>query len=123
MLRQAFAGQEDVAHARAALRAASGVLIGCGLRHRARYRLLFSDPELVDEPSLKEAAFGAFSRIVARCQAAGDLPAADVVELTGLIYAALHGAIDLHIGGRATDAKGLGSAAATADLLFELLAR
>ena len=49
--------------------------------------------------------------------------AANVVELTGLIYASLYGAIDLHIGGRASDAKGLGGALTTADLLYELLAR
>ena len=49
------------------------------------------------------------------------LPDIDTVSLTGLIYAALHGAIDLEIGGRASGAKGLGSVEATAGLLFDLL--
>jgi MFS family permease len=41
--------------------------------------------------------------------------------LTGLIYAALHGAIDLELGGRSSGSKGLGSIETTADLLFQLL--
>ena len=73
---------------------------------------------------LKEAAYGsftAFSGIVARCQRDGVLPDIDTVSLTGLIYAALHGVIDLEIGGRASGAKELGSVKATAGLLFDLL--
>ena len=42
--------------------------------------------------------------------------------MTGLIYATLHGAIDLELGGRAKEAKGLGSIEATLDLLLDLLA-
>ncbi len=91
---------------------------------RSRVRLLFSDPQLPSDASLRDAAFGAFTafnRIVARCQRDRVMPEVDTVDLTGLIYAALHGAIDLHIGGRADGAKGLGSVEATAGLLFDLL--
>lgn len=106
------------------MRNASAALIDHARRHKARYRLLFSDPGLSPEPSLKEAALGsfrAFSRIVSRCQEDGVPPRVDTVGLTGLIYAALHGAIDLELGGRAGGAKGLGSIDATAGLLFDLL--
>ena len=125
MLRQAFADQDTVNdNAEAAVRGSAGALIAYGLAHKARYRLLFSDPQLPSNSSLKEAAFGAFtafSDIVARCQRDGVLPNTDTVNLTGLIYAALHGAIDLNIGGRASGAKGLDNVEATAGLLLNLL--
>ena len=108
-----------------ALRAGAAALIAYALAHKARYRLLFSDPQLPSDASLREAAFGAFTafnRIVARCQREGVMPGVDTLGLTGLIYAALHGAIDLHLGGRAVGAKGLGSIEATAALLFDILA-
>ena len=109
-----------------ALRAGAAALIAYALEHGARYRLLFSDPQLPADARLREAAFGAFTafnRIVARCQRDGALPGVDTLGLTGLIYAALHGAIDLHLGGRASGTKGLGSIDATATLLFDLLTR
>ena len=125
MLRHWFAEQDSAnRHPEVALRGCAAALIGYAMEHKARYRLLFSDPQLPSDASLKEAAFGAFtafSRIVARCQQADVLPDTDNVSLTGLIYAALHGAIDLEIGGRASGAKGLGSVEATVDLLFDLL--
>ncbi len=127
MLTQAFDDQNRAdQYPEAALRAGAGALITYGTQHRARYRLLFSDPQLPPDAGLKDAAFGAFtafSRLVARCQQDGALPATDIINLTGLIYAALHGTIDLHIGGRASGAKGLGSVEVTAGLLFDLLKR
>ena len=41
------------------------------------------------------------------------------MRLTGLIYAAVHSAIDLELGGRASDKKGLASVEATVGLLLE----
>ena len=108
----------------AALRDAAGALIDYAERHPARYRLLFSDPELEAELVLREAAaapFQAFAAIVARCQQEQLLPSGDPIAITGLIYAALHGSIDLRLGGRGGDAKGLGSVRTTVELLFELL--
>lgn len=110
--------------AEVALRGAATALIAYATKHKARYRLLFSDPQLLPEASLKKAAFGsflAFSQIVARCQRNAALPTVDTISLTGLIYATLHGAIDLEIGGRASDTKGLSSVDFTASLLFDLL--
>ena len=125
MLRSAFEHENSRSQeAEAALHAASVVLIAYGQAHKARYRLLFSDPQLVADANLKAAAFGsftAFSAIVARCQAEGVLPGSDPVPTTGLIYATLHGAIDLEIGARASGAKGLGSVDATARMLFKHL--
>ena len=124
-LRRAFGEQlAEAQHADLALRRSVGVLIDYALAHKARYRLLFSDPGLPPDASLKDAALGsfqAFSRVVSRCQQESVLPKGDTVNLTGLIYAAVHGAIDLQLGGRASGAKGLGSVEATVSLLFDLL--
>lgn len=125
MLTHTFNDQDNVnRNPEAALRGSAAALIAYAAGHTARYRLLFSDPRLLTDAGLKDAALGAFtafSRIVARCQQEQALPQVYTVSLTGLIYATLHGAIDLEIGGRASDAKGLGSAEATVGLLFDLL--
>ena len=108
-----------------ALRAALGAFIDYGLQHPARYRLLFSDPSLPSDGGLKEKAFASFTaflRIVEICQCDGALPAGDSVRLAGLIYATVHGAIDLEIGGRASGEKGLANVPDTLDLLLQLLA-
>lgn len=122
-LRRAFEADVDGSGAaRPLLRAAAGALIAYGRHHPARYRLLFSDPELASTGGAMEAAalaaFRAFDDLVQRCGFDHGTPS---VRLTGLIYAAVHGAIDLELGGRARDAKGLGSVTATADLLFDLI--
>jgi AcrR family transcriptional regulator len=123
-LRQAFENESKGRNAETALRKASMALITYARKHKARYRLLFSDPGLSPEQSLRDAAmasFQSFSLIVSRCQHENILPPGDTVSLTGLIYASLHGAIDLELGGRAGGAKGLGRIEATVDLLFRLL--
>ena len=124
---QAFqAKADDLLDARTSLRAAVTVVIAYAREHPARYRLLFSDPDLISaDGTLKVAAFGsfqAFAAIVQRCQAGRSLRSIETAKLTGLIYATLHGAIDLELGGRAREAKGLGSIEATVDLLLGLLA-
>ena len=122
-LRQAFQAEAD---ARRSLRAALMVVVAYARKHPARYRLLFSDPNLVSgDGALETAALGsfqAFAAIVRQCQTARRLRSIEAVRMTGLIYATLHGAIDLEIGGRARKAKGLGSIEATVDLLLDLLA-
>jgi AcrR family transcriptional regulator len=125
-LRRAFEKQGESRDAEAALRNAAAALIDYAIQHKARYRLLFNDPGLSPDQSLKDAAmasFQAFSLIVSRCQREGVLPEIDTIRLTGLIYATLHGAIDLDLGGRSSGSKGLGSIEATANLLFHLLRR
>lgn len=123
-LRQAFEYAGDRPDAEVSLRNAATALIDYAREHNARYRLLFSDPELSPEQCLRDAAmasFQAFSLIVSRCQQEGILPPVEQVSLTGLIYAALHGAIDLELGGRASGSKGLDNIEATASLLFDLI--
>ena len=124
-LNRDFCEALDEEDAAVALRRALSSFIEYALAHPARYRLLFSDPSLPEDQTLREAAtasFVTFVRIVAGGQAGGFLPAGDPVRLGGLIYAATHGAIDLQIGGRASDAKGLSSVSATVDYLLRLLA-
>lgn len=126
-LRQAFqAGADDQGDAGLLLRAAAMVLISYAREHPARYRLLFSDPDLPSVGGTMEiaalGAFQAFSTLVQQCQAGGGLRPIETARLTGLIYATLHGAIDLELGGRARDAKGLDSIEVTVTLLFDLLA-
>jgi AcrR family transcriptional regulator len=108
-----------------AMRGLAQDFIAYALEHPARYRLLFSDPGLPMTDELRSAAFAPFGTlvvIVERCQREKTLAASDPVRLGGVIFAAVHGAIDLSIGGRATAAKGLDSALATVKLLLELLA-
>lgn len=125
-LRQAFQTNADGPQdARLSLRAALMVIIAYAQEHPARYRLLFSDPNLVSDGDLEVAAFGsfqAFAAIVQQCQMDKSLRSIDTTRMTGLIYATLHGAIDLELGGRARKAKGLSSIEATVDLLLDLLA-
>ncbi len=126
-LKQAFQAQSALMpEARPALKATLMVVIAYAREHPARYRLLFSDPDLTSvDGKLETAAFGsfeAFAAIVQRCQADESLPRIETARIAGLIYATLHGAIDLELGGRAKKAKGLGSIEATVDLLLDLLA-
>ena len=109
------------------LKTAAMTLVAYARAHPARYRLLFSDPDIASVGGSPELAaldsFAAFSSIVKRCQANGTLPQVETTRLTGLIYATLHGAIDLELGGRARERKGLGDIEATVDLLLSMLQR
>lgn len=119
---------DDRSEGRSKLRVAALALITYARGHPARYRLLFSDPDLMSVANgpMEAAAMNAFrtfSAIVGDCQATGSLRPGETARLTGLIYATLHGAIDLELGGRAREAKGLGSIETTVKLLLDLLAR
>ncbi|OLV15345.1 TetR/AcrR family transcriptional regulator [Deinococcus marmoris] len=107
------------------LKQALTAFISYGQEHPARYRLLFSDPSIAAQGGAFEAAaiqpFLEIAAIVQECQDAHDLPDVSNVELTGLIYASVHGLIDLQAGGRMRQEKGLTGAAKGADLLIELL--
>lgn len=96
-----------------------------GRAYPARYRLLFSDPEIgATGGALEEAALGtftAFAGLVGDSQAAGSLPTGPTVALAGLIYAAVHGLVDLEAGGRMRKQKGLSAAENGVSLLLRLL--
>ena len=126
-MRQAFGAQGEARQdARSTLKAAAMAVVAYARAHPARYRLLFSDPGLASaDDALHVAAFGsfqAFAAIIQRCQSDGSLRPIETARVAGLIHAALHGAIDLELGGRAKEAKGLGSIGAMLDLLLDLLA-
>lgn len=120
------ASLSDSGDARASLLGALGRLIEYAEAHPARYRLLFSDQSLTPDQALVGAAFAsfqAFRLLVSRYQREVGHAGLDDTELAGLIYATCHGAIDLHLGGRAADAKGLVSVENTVRVLFEALER
>ncbi|MGK8512119.1 TetR-like C-terminal domain-containing protein [Nocardia asiatica] len=94
--------------------------IAWALTYPARFRLVFG-PWTVDSPELGEAADAdALIDVVARCQAAGELPSGDPARLAALLRASARGAADLSAAGHLA-ADGKGHADAT-DLVDDLLA-
>ncbi len=109
------------------LKKALGAFVQYGQTYPARYKLLFSDPTLSQEgEELEKAAmlpFLEFAAIVEECQASRLLPEIPNVALTGLLFASVHGVIDLAAGGRMRREKGLSSVGESVDLLLDLLSR
>ena len=91
-----------------------------------RYQLLFSDPQIAQQKGeLQRAAmasFSAFALIVAECQQAGVLPTVPTPALAGLLYASVHGLIDLEASGRMKTEKGFMNVTAGIALLLKVLA-
>ena len=126
MLTEAFAGvRQTSATPTSKLKQALKQVVDYGREHPARYRLLFSNPEIatlggeIEHAALR--AFTAFAAIVQECQSARELPDVSNTSLSGLLYAAMHGLIDLDASGRMRPAKGLASVGHSVDLLIELL--
>ncbi|QKE93589.1 TetR/AcrR family transcriptional regulator (plasmid) [Lichenicola cladoniae] len=96
-----------------------------GESHPARYRLLFGDPDIAKRGGQLEAVamttFASFASLVAGAQAAGYLPAVATPTMTSLIYANLHGLLDLRAGGRMRAEKGFIDVLDSAFLLLDLL--
>jgi hypothetical protein len=90
-----------------------------------RYQLLFSDPAIAEqEGELQEAALGSFSaftQLVAECQRAGVLPQVPTPALSGLLYASVHGLIDLQASGRMKSEKGFMNVSEGIALLLKVL--
>ena len=90
-----------------------------------RYQLLFSDPEIAkQEGELQRAAlasFFAFGLLVSQCQESGSLPLVPTPTLAGLIYASVHGLIDLQASGRMKSEKGLNNVNDGIALLLKVL--
>ena len=93
-------GEQPIDKVRAALEA----FISYGEAYPARYRLLFGDPRIANAGGQLEIiamkTFADFAALIAAAQAAGDLPSIPVPTLTSLIFAVLHGLLDLQAGGR-----------------------
>lgn len=100
--------------AKTKLMAALTFLVSYGRSAPARYRLLFSDPDVGQAGGTLEAtalqSFAAFAAIVEECQREKELPSGDIAPMTSLIIAQAHGLIDLEAGGRTREAKGLTNA-------------
>ncbi len=109
------------------LKAALALFVTYGEAHPARYRLLFSNPDIASRGGQLEAAamqtFAAFARFVSEAQEAGQLPAMPAPQLTGLIYATVHGLLDFRAGGRMRAEKGFTNVLDGASLLLNLIAR
>ena len=91
----------------------------------ARYHLLFNNPEIAATGGqLRVAAFASFtefSLIVGECQAAELLPQVPNAQLTGLIYASVHGLIELRASGQLREEKGFSSVTEGIELLLKLI--
>ena len=97
-----------------------------GRDYPSRYQLLFSDPDIAkQEGELQRAAmasFSAFALLVAECQKAGVLPRVPTPALAGLLYASVHGLVDLQASGRLKTEKGFMSVSDGIALLLKVLA-
>lgn len=107
------------------LEAMAGAYVRFALANPHRCRMMFS-PEVKASPyPVVHEAAGAvhakFVGVVAECQEAGELPAGDPVKLAALMYAAVHGAVDLALSGHTEESKGLGDPLALVRLLLDSL--
>jgi AcrR family transcriptional regulator len=109
------------------LKRALQAFVAYGRDYPARYRLLFSDPDIAAQGGALQAvamgSFTAFAAIVLECQQAGELPQMPVISLAGLIYASVHGLIDLQAGGRMRSEKGFKGVSEGVDLLIQVLSK
>lgn len=121
----AAAGQEQVSPL-TRLKQALRVFSSYGRDYPNRYQLLFSDPEIAqqegDLPRAAMASFAAFAALVAECQTASVLPGVATPALAGLIYASVHGLVDLQASGRMKTEKGFMTVDDGVTLLLKLLA-
>ena len=88
-----------------------------------RYRLIGGQMSGSPHREVHEAARAVherYVRAVAACQEAGELPGSDPVELAAILFATVHGAVELTLSGHAEEEKGLGD---PAKLVRALLAR
>ncbi len=126
-LGSAFArASETAASPLAALKLVVCLYFDFARRHPARYKLLFSDPDVGREGGELEIealrAFGVVAGLVGAAQRSGELRAGRPAEFTALLYGAVHGLADLELSGRARAAKGMEAVDALPVLLLDLLA-
>ena len=93
------------------LKAVGEVYVRYALANPHRYRLMFGEKmQRSPHPEVHEAAhalYEGFVGAVADCQEVGELPARDPAGLAALIYATVHGAVDLALAGQAEEKEDL----------------
>ncbi len=108
------------------VKAALATFVSYGEAYPARYRLLFSDPDIASRGGQLEAVametFAAFAKLVRAAQGAGGLPTLPTPTLAGLIYATVHGLLDFRAGGRLREEKGFSGVLDGAFLMLQLIA-
>jgi AcrR family transcriptional regulator len=101
------------------LRALGEAYVRFALANPHRYRLMFGEKmQTSPHPEVHEAAhalYEGFVGAVADCQEAGELAGGDPMRLAALIYATVHGAVDLALAG---GSKGLEDPASQLRLLL-----
>ena len=99
--------EETDSNSLAALRSSLLHLVDFARKRPGRYRLMLSETSVRNPSGATEqkatAAFQALAEHIAKCQAEGDLRAGDTRKLAGLVFATVHGLIDLERGGRLRD--------------------
>jgi AcrR family transcriptional regulator len=93
------------------------------LESAPRYRLIGGEMSGSPHREVHEAARAVherYVRAVAACQEVGELPDGDPVELAAILFATVHGAVELTLSGHAEEEKGLGD---PANVVRALLAR
>jgi AcrR family transcriptional regulator len=126
MLTEVFSGlRQSTSKPTTKLKRALKAVVEYGHAHPARYRLIFSNPDIAaqggDIEKAALVAFAAFAAIVQECQAKQELPDVSNTALSGLLYATMHGLIDLEASGRMRPARGLSSVGQSIDLMIQLL--
>jgi hypothetical protein len=93
------------------LRAVGEVYVRFALANPHRYRLMFGEKmQGSPHPEVHEAAHVLYEGLVGavtECQEAEQLPRGDPTRLAALIYATVHGAVDLALAWQSEQSKGL----------------
>ena len=102
-----------------------GTYVRVALESPGRYRLMFG-PEVRGSPypevhEVARGLHGRFVGVVAECQEAGELDRGDPVALAALMYATVHGAVDLALAGHSEEEKGLEEPMSLVRLLLDHL--
>ena len=88
----------------AALRSSLLHLINFARKRPGRYRLMLSETTVKSPDGATEqkaaTAFQSLAGLIEKCQAEGDLRAGEPPKLAALVFATVHGLIDLELGGR-----------------------
>lgn len=109
------------------LRSGLDTFVEYGRHYPARYRLMFSDPNIVSAGSALEAsgaaAYTAIIGLVEDGQKARVLPATPTLALSNLIYATTHGLIDPEIAGCVGEQDALTVSEEGISLLLNILLR